>query len=452
MYGSSVVWVPYVIIGARMVDFAALEPLSTGDIIDRAVRIYRRNFTALLGIVAIPSLISYAASVLFLYGYSELLVSTQGGPAPAVGPMISLIFGTLLYPIWLFALLTSIAGIARMVGDYMMLGETIRIRRFLAAVWKRLGDILLMSLLSIVIIVAISIVMYIALIIIMLLFVVMLAAVGTLGSNSVIPPWVGGVIVALLAIGAAIGFFILVLVVVSRVIFVPQVVMIEGQSAGSAIGRAFRLGASNWKRLAGIVLFSYFVQYSILFAFLIPLVIAFYLSGMLTPDFFIRPSWTILSSAFTQVANILSLPIWITALTLLYFDNRVRKEGYDVELLARSVHVETTLFEPAWAPAGMQPAAFGYRVPASATGRVFVQTSPLGLAGYGADRPKPPPVGGVSPPSSEQPPQTAEAAVIRGTTDGGDQESRSCARCQTPLPPGGRFCHICGLAIPVRVI
>jgi hypothetical protein len=438
-----------------MVDFAALEPLSTGDIIDRAVRIYRRNFTALVCIVAIPTLINYAASVLFWYGYSQMIMSMQPGPdsapgslpAPGAGPIVGLLIGALLYPVWLFALLTSVAGIARMVGDYMMLGETITVRRFFKAVWKRLGDIVLMALLSIVILFAVSMVVYIALILMMLLIVVMLAAVSTLGPGSGLPPWAGGLIVVVISIAAVIGFFILVLVIISRVIFMPQVVMIEGQSAGSALGRAFQLGSRNWKRLAAVVLFTYFVQYSIQFALLIPLGVGFYLSGSFNPEFFVNPTWTILYSAFGEIATLLSLPIWITALTLLYFDNRVRKEGYDVELLARSVHVETPLFEPALA--GMQPAAFGYRVPASPTGRVFVQTSPLGLAGYSAPTARPEPVIAVAPPEP-----APESSVAPEATSGPsvDDAFRPCPRCRSPLPPGGRFCHVCGLAIPIRVI
>ena len=35
-----------------------------------------------------------------------------------------------------------------------------------------------------------------------------------------------------------------------------------------------------------------------------------------------------------QVASILLMPVWMLGLSLLYVDERVRHEGYDIELLA----------------------------------------------------------------------------------------------------------------------
>ena len=60
---------------------------------------------------------------------------------------------------------------------------------------------------------------------------------------------------------------LLICVVVARVVFLPQIVMIEGQSAGNALGRAIRLGKGNWYRVGAIALFTYFVSASLLAAF-----------------------------------------------------------------------------------------------------------------------------------------------------------------------------------------
>src|SRR6185503_13046464 len=89
-------------------------------------------------------------------------------------------------------------------------------------------------------------------------------------------------------------------------------------------------------------------------------------------------------SAFNHTANLLSLPIWIVSFTLLYFDNRVRKEGYDMELLAREVapgfRWQAPMPHPAQPYGGFGPGA---------QPRVFMQTGPLGLGGYAPPRPEP---------------------------------------------------------------
>src|SRR6185295_13428408 len=108
----------------------------------------------------------------------------------------------------------------------------------------------------------------------------------------------------------------------------------------------------------------------------LPALVALYLSGMLTPEFFTSPAWSILYTSFGQISNLLSLPIWIVSFTLLYFDSRVRKDAYDLDLIAREINPGFM-----WQPT-MQPAAFGYQMRThSAGGREYVQTSPLGLAG-----------------------------------------------------------------------
>jgi hypothetical protein len=47
------------------------------------------------------------------------------------------------------------------------------------------------------------------------------------------------------------------------------------------------------------------------------------------------PAWyTVSSEVFGQLATILLAPVWMMGLSLLYVDERVRHEGYDIELLA----------------------------------------------------------------------------------------------------------------------
>jgi hypothetical protein len=100
----------------------------------------------------------------------------------------------------------------------------------------------------------------------------------------------------------------------------------------------------------------------------------------------------------------------------------VRKEAYDLELLAHEISPGFY-----WQPT-MMPAAFGYQTPAtSAQSRAYVQTSPLGLAGYAP------------------PPQPIESSEAEAATDA--HQDAACGSCGAPLGPADRFCMRCGSAV-----
>src|ERR1044072_9155043 len=131
-------------------------------------------------------------------------------------------------------------------------------------------------------------------------------------------------------------------------------------------------------------------------ALTLPVLAGLYVAGMIGQGFFSSSTWNVFYTSFKDVSSLLSLPIWIVSFTLLYFDSRVRKEAYDIELLAR---------EGAPGYIWQAPPAFaGY----SPRGE-YVHTSPLGLGGY--SRPAPPqPVPAQAPPMPAQAPPVAQPA------------------------------------------
>src|SRR4030095_252526 len=124
-------------------------------------------------------------------------------------------------------------------------------------------------------------------------------------------------------------------------------------------------------------LFTYFVSLSLLSPLAMPIGILLYQSNLLSADAITSPTVSILYTSLNQLSTLLCLPIWIISFTLLYFDSRVRKEAYDLDLIAREINPGFY-----WQPPITTP-PIGY--PGSAqTGwvRSPVQTSPLGLAGF----------------------------------------------------------------------
>lgn len=449
--------------------------MSTGDVIDRAVRLYRRNFTPLVSIAAVPSIMGYVVSLLFWFGLAEL---ERGGSLNA-GAAASMMLGAIGYPLTLFVWLMMVAGLSRVVGDQVMLDEPITFRRCVAAIRRRFKDILFMGLLSIVTVVALY--MAVSAIVFALILVVGIMA-GVIAAAG-LPPTVIGVLVGIVAVIAIAAAIFLILVILVRVTFLPQVVMLEGQSAGNALTRAISLGKGNWHRLGAIVLFGYFVSFSLLFALLMPIMAFLYMSGLVSESFFAGQSWNAIYGACSQVSNLLVFPIWIISLTLLYFDSRVRKEAYDLELLAREIAPGFYWQPPAPAAAsGYQGASF------AGGGREFVQTSPLGLAGYGVRRgPDPVPAHQVAPQGSPEASPQGAAPEASGPAPQGDEPSApsdegraveapartddvsgevksapegeealpprgatpytTCARCGAMLEIDSRFCNICGATL-----
>ena len=133
--------------------------------------------------------------------------------------------------------------------------------------------------------------------------------------------------------GTGLLFFLL----ASRFPYVPRVTLVENQGVFAAIGRSTGLAGGNVKRLAALFIFSIVATYSALALLYIPLGWYAYLNGveLFTFDVDTVPAWyEIANQLVWQVSFILLTPVWMIGLCLLYVDERVRHEGYDIELMA----------------------------------------------------------------------------------------------------------------------
>jgi hypothetical protein len=145
----------------------------------------------------------------------------------------------------------------------------------------------------------------------------------------------GFIVGAALIIGTLWLFFLL----APRFAYVPQIMLVEGQGVFSAIGRSTSLASGNVKRFAALFIFSIVATYSALLLLYVPLGWLAWANGL---DFFSMvtdpdsvPAWYVIANqVVTQISLILMMPVWMIGLCLLYVDERVRHEGYDIELMA----------------------------------------------------------------------------------------------------------------------
>jgi hypothetical protein len=113
--------------------------------------------------------------------------------------------------------------------------------------------------------------------------------------------------------------------------------LVEGQGVFAAIGRSTSLASGNVKRLAALFIFTTVATYSALALFYVPLGWYAWANGVqiVGADADLIPAWyEIASQLIGQASFILLSPVWMVGLCLLYVDERVRHEGYDIELMA----------------------------------------------------------------------------------------------------------------------
>lgn len=299
--------------------------MSAGDIIDRAARLYGRNFLALLRIVLAPSLVAYAGSILISLGMRN--ASLSKGDERIVITVLLVLGGSLLWAIGKAAFYAVLGGSSRSLVAHFSEGKPILARDVYRAArerfWSLVGATFIVGLL----IFGAMMIAYFFISIIAIVFVMMMAMIVQTGSE--LMRAAVSISFVLLAVATIIVFFFL---IYSRIIYVPQILMVEGKGVFNSIGRSFALASGQLRRVAALFLFWIYVGWSVLLLLFLPLG---YISDWINPFSAEPPAWyNIAWQTVTQLSEILLMPIFMIGCTLLYLDSRVRKEGFDVELLA----------------------------------------------------------------------------------------------------------------------
>jgi len=124
----------------------------------------------------------------------------------------------------------------------------------------------------------------------------------------------------------------------SRLAYVPQVMLVESRGVFAAIGRSASLASGSVRRLAALFIFTFVATYSALALLYVPLLFYASANGIDVMDVFdpdLIPAWyQITSTLIGQFSFILLSPVVMIGLCLLHVYDRVRSEGYDIELMA----------------------------------------------------------------------------------------------------------------------
>lgn len=310
-------------------------PLGPGDLIDRAVRFYRGNFWVFILMAAPPVTVGTAVSVGWTFLSRTLFPST--GSTDPFDNLALILFGWTGTLFILFAqtvaILTVMGGASRNFVRHILFGEPITVRATYRNLKDRFWALVAASLIITTLIVMVGgAILYFGMIIGGLI-VLLIAAV-----LSAIPPL--AVLVGVVGTIAVVFFTLwLFFLVASRFAYVPQSITVEGLGVFSAIARSASLASGNVRRFAALFMFTILAVYSALAILYIPVGWYAWYEGVDFLNFFIDqdliPAWyEITSQLLSQASVILLAPVWMVGLCLLYIDERVRHEGYDIELMA----------------------------------------------------------------------------------------------------------------------
>ena len=311
----------------------SLVPLGAGDLIDRAVRFYRKFFWTFVLIASPPVIVGTLISVGWTIAGRQIFAPGAGKNAiEGTFYILFLWFGSVV--IWLsetIATLVVMGGASRNFVRHLLFGEAITFRETYRNTWRRLGGLTVASSMITILVGAIGMaIFYVGLTIAALLIMLIFWAFSSI-------PIVIFLLSVVVGVAAVVGSTWLFFLVASRVAYVPQVMLVEGQNLFSALARSASLASGNVRRLAALFIFTTVAAYSALALLYVPL--AWYASAngvqLMTFDADLIPAWyEIAYNVIWQISFILMSPVWMIGLCLLYVDERVRSEGYDIELMA----------------------------------------------------------------------------------------------------------------------
>jgi len=299
-----------------------LQKMEIADILDAAIRLYRHNFTLFLEIVAVVQVFLMAIYMIGMWVAAQTLMTTGGEEIPwqallGLGPIGLLYMGG-----WILLFPLSEAALAFAISE-IYLGRRISVldayRRMWPLIWRLLGTMILVSIVI------------------------------SLGTSMCLIPGL--------------------LVWVWFAITTP-IVALERSWGPTAMDRSYRLVSSHWWRVLGTLLL---LQLIIIVATVaisaVPVVAVMLLFGESSP--LLAQS---LMTAIQTITNIVVRPVLMIGVVLIYYDLRIRKEGFDLVTLTQALERSRGEGVGEEKPAASQPS--GRELPPAPDTRVALPPRP----------------------------------------------------------------------------
>jgi len=274
-----------------------LRAMGVGDLLDSTISLYRNNFSLFIGIAAVLHVPFTILTMCLRMGVVREVVFS---PIMNQYLLIIIQYG-IVNPLVTGALIFAIAE--EYLGRKATIGDSFGHVRY----WSIIGGSLLMGI---------------------VIGGIILLSGGIVALTSVLGAGTIGILLALPVIGL-IAFFAV------RWSFFCQAIMVEKYTAYRSLARSWRLVAGTWWRVAGILLLLLLLQFILIY--IPPGLVGISLKNV---------SWSvetkiIILTLVTLIFTVIAIPLYIIGQTLLYFDLRIRKEAFDIEVMAQNLGRES---------------------------------------------------------------------------------------------------------------
>ena len=265
-----------------------LRPLSLGELLDRTFTLYRSHFLLFIGIAAIPNAIIFA--IVLVPGLAPWLFPTPAHPTspgetPGISPLfiiVAILVFLAVIIIYLVAILWSQGATVIAVSE-LYLGRTTTIREAYRRVWREVGTIIGVAILS-----------------------------------------------GLATIGGMILLIIPGIYIACRLAAGVQAAVLEDIGPRDALSRSWELAKDNVGRVFLIYVLYFCLVYGVVLMISAPFTIgAVFVKG--NPGLVLL--LTILGQAGNFIAQLFVAPFITIAMSLFYYDMRVKKEGFDLQVM-----------------------------------------------------------------------------------------------------------------------
>ena len=293
----------------------ALKPLGVGDVLDRTFNVYKQRPLLFIALSAIWYLLLVIVFVILAVAVFASAITSFSGlnprtadPATVLGAMAGLVgFGIIAVLVVILLFSAQGASLIR-AGALRYLGKEAKIGEAFGSGIRASPRVFLAGVL--------------AFILIMLLWFAIFLVAGVIANVS----HSGGVTAIAIFLGFCVAMFGTFYLTASWLV-APIVIVVEGLGPIAALSRSWGLASGNRWRIIGILLL----------LFLLNLVLSALLTGIFG---FARTdvgTTFVIQNLVSFASTIVWAPVGWLAYTVLYYDLRVRKEAFDLQLAAEAL-------------------------------------------------------------------------------------------------------------------
>jgi hypothetical protein len=323
-----------------------LRPMSTGELLDRTFNLYRNNFLLFAGIATVAGIAPILASgLLLLLGITVPVPGAKFDPASVPGarfdPM-AIVTYILVFLAVFFVLSVIASSLASAATIYAVskvhLEQKVTINESYSKIFPLLGRILGVIGLIVLRMIGLGILVGVVVAAIVFGLVMTMRSGGGSGADFVAIALLSFVMFGLLVV----GYFFIARLYFKYVLAVPACV-VENTGASQALVRSGFLTKGSLWRIFLIYLLMGVIGAALSFALQLPANVMAIKAPQLA---------LIWSFPATFLATTLAFPISTIAISLVYYDQRVRKEAFDLQLLMQSIAPSSQASASAATPIG----------------------------------------------------------------------------------------------------